>query len=72
MIDQPLPIPGNACVHCGQELTSMGIQQLRVGGSTGGWKLLFGEWAELGEDMLALEVWACEHCRRIEFRVPSP
>ena len=49
----------------------MGIERFRVGGTMGGWKLLFGEWAELGEDMLALEALACSGCRTVEFRVPS-
>jgi hypothetical protein len=64
--------PGPAiCTACRGPLGSIGIEQFRVGGTTGGWKLLFGEWAELGEDMLALEVLACTVCRRVEFRVPS-
>jgi hypothetical protein len=41
------------------------------GRDEGGWKLLFGELAELGEDMLALEAFACQRCRMVEFRVPS-
>ena len=51
-------------------LTSMGVEQFRVGGTTGGWKLLFGEWSELGENMLALEALVCEQCRKVEFRAP--
>jgi hypothetical protein len=61
----------DACLRCGNPLTSTGIQQLRIGGSSGGWKLFFGELAELGEDMLPLEVLACNSCRRVEFRMPS-
>jgi hypothetical protein len=48
----------------------MGVQELRIGGTTGGWKLLFGEWAELGEGFLRLEALACGNCRRVELRVP--
>jgi len=48
----------------------MGVDEFRVGGTTGGWKLLFGELAELGEGMLKLEVRACSSCRQVEFRVP--
>jgi hypothetical protein len=59
------------CLRCGGTLTSMGVEQFRVGGSSGGWKLLFGEWAELGEEMLPLEAFACGACHRVEFRVPS-
>jgi hypothetical protein len=32
--------------------------------------LLFGEWAELGEDLLRLDALACGRCRRVELRVP--
>jgi len=49
----------------------MGIEEFRVGGSTGGWKLLFGELAELGEGMLKLEVLACGSCGKVELRVPG-
>lgn len=58
----------NACLRCGGPLQSMGIEQFRVGGTSGGWKLLFGEWAELGEQMLPLELLACGRCRHIEIR----
>jgi hypothetical protein len=60
----------NACLRCGAELQSMGVEEFRVGGTTGGWKLLFGEWAELGEDKLKFEVRACPSCRTIDLRVP--
>ena len=49
----------------------MGVEEFRVGGTTGGWKLLFGEWAELGENMLKLELLACSSCAKVEFRVPG-
>ena len=49
----------------------MGVEQFRVGGTSGGWKLVFGELAELGEGMLRLEVRACSSCGQLELRVPS-
>jgi len=58
------------CLRCGQLLQLMGIEAFRVGGTTGGWKMLFGEFAELGEGMLDLEVFACPYCRKVELRVP--
>lgn len=58
------------CLRCRGPLVSMGVQELRIGGTTGGWKLLFGEWAELGEGFLRLEALACGSCRRVELRVP--
>ncbi len=60
----------DACIVCRGPLRSIGEEDFRVGGTTGGWKLLFGEWAELGEDMLPFEVYACTNCRRVELRVP--
>jgi hypothetical protein len=59
------------CRACGAALRSGGIEEFRVGGTSGGWKLLFGEWAELGEQMIPLEIWVCPDCRRVEFRAPS-
>ena len=50
----------------------MGVEEFRVGGTTGGWKLLFGEWAELGEDKIKLEIRACPTCAHVELRVPRP
>ena len=61
----------NACLRCGSELGSMGVEEFRVGGTSGGWKLLFGELAELGEDKLKFEIWACPSCRKVELRVPE-
>ncbi len=67
----PAEQPGaDACLRCAGPLRSMGIEAFRVGGTSGGWKLLFGEWAELGEGMLDLEVRACSSCGHVEFRVP--
>jgi hypothetical protein len=59
-----------ACLRCRAPIQSMGIEEFRVGGTTGGWKLLFGEWAELGEGILRLEVFACSSCGKVELRVP--
>jgi DNA-directed RNA polymerase subunit RPC12/RpoP len=61
----------NACLRCGTELHLIGTEQFRVGGTSGGWKLLFGEWAEVCEEMLALDVYACPRCRKVELRVPQ-
>ena len=67
----PNPPPPDLCTHCGGTLHNMGVERIRTGGTSGGWQLLFGEMAELGEGVLALEAWACEQCRRVEFRVPT-
>jgi hypothetical protein len=59
------------CLRCGRPVEPVGIERFRVGGSSGGWKLFFGELAELGEGMLDLEVFACPYCRKVELRVPQ-
>lgn len=64
------PVGANECLRCGTDLKSIGVEEFRVGGTTGGWKLLFGELAELGEGMMNLEILACERCRKVELRVP--
>jgi len=61
---------GDRCIACNGVMRSIGIEPFRVGGTTGGWKLLVGEWAELGENMLSFEVLACTACRRVELRMP--
>ena len=59
----------NACLRCGATIQSMGVEEFRVGGTSGGWKLLFGEFAELGEGMLKFEVLACGTCGKVELRM---
>lgn len=71
---QPSPAeaepPSAACRACGATMDRIGTEQFRVGGTSGLWKLFIGEWAELGESMLPLELWVCPSCRRVEMRVP--
>lgn len=69
--DRPQEPNYGQCLRCGQTLEVMGVESFRLGGTTGGWKLLFGELAELGEGMFKLEVFACPNCRKIELRVPG-
>ncbi len=59
------------CLRCGTPLQPVGIESFRVGGTSGGWKLLpFGGLGELSEDLLDFEVFACPRCRKVELRVP--
>jgi len=46
------------------------VEEFRVGGTSGGWKLLIGEWAELGEGMMKFEVLYCTNCAKVELRLP--
>ena len=68
--NEDYPAAGIDCLRCGVELRELGPAEFRIGGTRGGWKLLFGEWAELGENMLPLEALVCEECRKVEFRAP--
>jgi len=70
MSDEPQPT-GGTCLRCHAELHSLGETDLRTGGSRGAWKLIFGEWAELGEGMMRVELLACPRCRRLELKLPD-
>ena len=59
------------CLRCRAPLQSLGETDLRTGGSRGAWKLIFGEWAELGEGTMKVELLACPQCRRLELRLPE-
>jgi hypothetical protein len=61
----------NRCLRCGATVQSLGVHEFRTGGSTGAAHLLFGQWAELGEDKLAFEILACSACRHVELRLPA-
>ena len=69
--DEKYPGTGIRCRRCEVELRDLGSAEFRIGGTKGGWKLFFGEWAELGEDMVELEMLACPTCRHVEFRQPK-
>jgi hypothetical protein len=51
---------------CGTAMEFAEKANFRVGGTSGGWKLLFGEWAELGESMIPLNIYVCPQCGRIQ------
>ena len=55
------------CAACKTEMESLGKVPVRVGGSSGGWHLLFGNWADMTEQIWPLEVYRCRSCRRVEF-----
>ena len=69
--DEKYPGTGIRCPRWEVELRDLGSAEFRIGGTKGGWKLFFGEWAELGEDMVELEMLACPTCRHVEFRLPK-
>ncbi len=57
---------GKKCIACGNIFRFLYNANFRIGGTSGGWKIVFGEWAELGEQMLPMEVYACPICGKIE------
>jgi hypothetical protein len=48
-------------------MQSLGRIPIRTGGTSGGWHLLLGEWADAGEGLFSLDVYRCSTCKRIEF-----
>jgi len=55
------------CPACRTEMESLGQLPIRVGGTTGGWHLLLGNWADMRESIMPLDVFRCGTCKRVEF-----
>ena len=55
------------CPACKTRMDSLGQLPIRVGGITGGWHLLLGNWADMRESILPLDVYRCGTCKRVEF-----
>ena len=55
------------CPACKSEMDSLGQLPIRVGGTTGGWHLLLGNFADMRESILPLDVYRCATCKRVEF-----
>ena len=55
------------CPACKTSMESLGQLPIRVGGTTGGWHLLLGNWADMRESILPLDVYRCGTCKRVEF-----
>jgi hypothetical protein len=55
------------CYNCQSPMQSLGQVPIRVGGTSGGWHLLFGQWADASEDLFPLDVYRCSTCKRVEF-----
>ncbi len=54
------------CTYCGQNAQYLYTAKFRVGGTSGGIKLLIGEWGELGESMVPMYVFVCPNCGKVE------
>jgi len=57
---------GFLCFLCKTPMQALGAIPVRVGGTTGGWHLVFGELADLGESKLTLDMYRCNQCRRVD------
>jgi len=55
------------CKTCGVEMQFAGENAFRTGGTSGGWKFLFGGWAELDENVMPLLLYVCPKCGKVEF-----
>ena len=54
------------CTACGENVQYIYTAEFRIGGTSGGMKLIFGEWAELGESMIPMYVFVCPRCGKVE------
>jgi predicted RNA-binding Zn-ribbon protein involved in translation (DUF1610 family) len=54
------------CDFCNVELQFAQKVPFRIKGTPGMWKLIFGEWAELGEEMLSFDVYVCPKCGEVK------
>ena len=59
------------CRECGSVLWSGGTEQFHVDGSSGLYKMLFGEPSDMGDATMPFELLACPSCRRVEIRMPE-
>ena len=55
------------CYACHSQMQSLGQLPIRTGGTSGGWHLLLGDWAEINEGVLPLDVFRCPTCKRVKF-----
>jgi predicted RNA-binding Zn-ribbon protein involved in translation (DUF1610 family) len=53
------------CYACGGEMRFAQRIPFRIKGTPGLWKLVLGEWGELGEEMLDFNVYLCPTCGEI-------
>ena len=59
------------CLRCGSLTYARGKMTLRTGGVGGGWSLLIGELADIGEGTVDVNAYACPNCGHVEFRLPD-
>jgi len=65
---QPQISQSEMCVRCKTPLSYVGVVDFRTGGTTGATLLFLGEWAEMSEEKLSLELFNCPQCRMVELK----
>jgi hypothetical protein len=55
------------CFGCQVPLQSIGQLPVRIGGTSGPWHMLFGEWADMTEGIRPLDAYRCPQCGRLDF-----
>ena len=55
------------CFTCKSEMDTLGQLPIRLGGTTGVRHLLMGNWADVKESLMPLDVYRCGTCRHVEF-----
>jgi hypothetical protein len=59
------------CLRCGFLVHPHGTMTVRTGGVGGGWSLLIGDLADIGEATVDLNAYLCPNCGHVEFRLPD-
>jgi hypothetical protein len=65
---QRQPDPAEMCVRCHTPLAYVGAFDFRTGGGTGASLFFLGQWAELSEEKLSLQLYRCPECRMVELK----
>jgi hypothetical protein len=65
---QPEIDQSEMCVRCKTPLSYVGVVDFRTGGATGASLLFLGQWAEMNEQKLSLELFHCPDCRMVELK----
>lgn len=71
MTDDPQTHDQQRCLRCGGQIQTLGVHELRTGGFSGAMHLVIGQWAELGEGKLRVEILECPACGHLELRRPT-
>lgn len=59
------------CSNCQTPMALVGEEDLRVGGTTGFGGMLLGNFNQMSEHILSLEMYRCETCGKVDFYMPA-